>query len=515
MLRLAIFETSPLPQPWRADPTRRRTILVLVLTTCLGLLCGMAQLATLSAVPTFLPVGCLLAAGYLLLVLSRRLEALALFGVAFVEFWGLLQESFQIGDVKLLDMITAAVAVPIIVDLASRGFPFRGTAARPLRLGAWILLVLIAGEVFLTVAGSGQSFWLSVKAAKPYLYYFGFLLVPVYAGTPEKVRRLASWLTAIASGLAFVYLLISFTGEIATLPGLVVGEANFVGLGTFTRVRSNGAPLIVAMLLYQFYRYADGRASRLEKLSLLVLAMGAMVHFYRSLWVGILAGIVVQASIEGKRGARNLAKFFLALIVLSVGIGAVHPEYGGMILSRAMSTVTEVEQLSGSYGVRHEQIERWAPILRENYLVGIGFLHHDSPLGQQMEALYMLEGTGNYDVGWVDLLGRLGIIGIALLVLGLYLLSKEAWRARSYGVGGDITVLRRTQAAWIVLAVVSLPGYPLLSSGYGILPFSILTGMLAVLEESVERAPAVGGGLKKPRSPAMGEVRGAVEGVND
>jgi hypothetical protein len=459
---------------------------ILLLTVMLAAFCGVLQVAILGSVSVLVPLGVVLGAAYLFLVLGRSMAALVSFVLVFAEFLGLLPEASEVNSVKLIDIVTAMLVIPLFVHLMKEGFPFHGTVGRHLRLGAVILLVLITGQIFLTTLSTDQSFWLSVKAAKPYLYYFGFLVVPVYAGSPKQVRQLASWMTLIASGLSLMYLLISLVGELGYLPALIVGEANYVGLGTFTRVRSNGAPLIVAMLLYQFYRYVDGKSSGLEKLSLILLAMGTTVHFYRSLWVGILVGIVVQASIEGKRGARSVAKFLLFLVVLATAISVIHPEYGEMIASRALSTVTEVEQLNGSYGARQEQIERWAPILRDHWLLGIGFLHHDSAVGQQMEALYQLEGTGNYDVGWVDLLGRLGVLGIAFLTAALYLLTKGSWHSHLYEAGGDLAVLSRTLIAYLVAGVVSLPGYPILSCGAGIIPMVLLVGMLSVLRQAEE-----------------------------
>jgi len=479
-------------QNWKDGFVRKREMNTLLLTVMLAAFCGVLQVAVLSSVSILVPLGVVLCAAYLFLVLQRSMAALVSFVLVFAEFLGLLPEASEVNSVKLIDIVTAMLVIPLFVDLIKAGFPYQGTVGRRLRLGTLILLVLIIGQILLTSLSTEQSFWLSVKAAKPYLYYFGFLVVPVYAGSPLQVRQLAGWMTLVASVLSLMYLLISLVGELGFLPALIVGEANYVGLGTFTRVRSSGAPLIVAMLLYQFYRYVDGRSSGLEKFSLVLLAMGTTVHFYRSLWVGILVGIVVQASIEGKRGARSVAKFLLFLIVLAATIGAIHPEYGQMIASRALSTVTEVEQLSGSYGVRQEQIERWAPILREHWLVGIGFLHHDSAGGQQMEALHQLEGTGNYDVGWVDLLGRLGVLGIALLAAGLYQLSRGSWHSRLYEAGGDLAVLSRTLVAYMVAGMVSLPGYPILSCGAGIIPMVLLVGMLAVLrqaEEAPSRAP--------------------------
>jgi hypothetical protein len=491
---MAGFPLSPRSlDSWWADPDSRRTLGVLLLTSVLAVACGMIQMLALSQVPMLLPLGILLGTAFLLLALARNLAALLVFLLAFSEFFGMIQESSQVGGIKLIDILTALTVLPVILQLVRAGFPFQGAASRRLRLASAILLALLGGEIIVTVLGSGQGFWLSLKAAKPYFYYFAFLMVPVYAGTPAKIRRLGAIMTAIAAGLALMYLLISIVGEIPSLPGLIVGEANFVGLGTFTRVRSNGAPFMVAMLLYQFYRYADGRATRFGKVSLVVLAIGAVIHFYRSVWIGVLAGVIVQACIEGRRGARTLAKFLLGLLALSLAIGAIKSDYGEMILSRAVSTVTEVEESSGSYGVRQQQIESWMPILRDNWLVGIGFLHHDSTLGQEMEALHQLEGTGNYDIGWVDLLGRLGMLGVVLLVAALYLLSRSAWRMDHEAIGGETAILARTLAAWLMVGIVSLPGYPLLSSGAGIFPLAILAGMLAVLEET-ERPATQGSG---------------------
>jgi len=493
---------------WETDAPHRKDAAILALTLLLGAGLGIVQVMALNSIPVLLPLGVLAAAAYLLLALWRSMGALVIFVMVFAEFWGVLPETTELGGAKFIDFVTAVLILPMLVSLAKTGFPFAGRSARHLRAGAVILLVLIAGEILLTTLRTDQSFWLSVKAAKPYLYYFGFLLVPAYAGNPEKIRRLATSMTAIAAGLSLVYLLTSLVGEISFLPGLIVGEANYVGLGTFTRVRSNGAPLIVAMLLYQFYRFADGRSSRLEKLVLVLLTMGATVHFYRSLWVGILVGVVVQGGIEGRRGMRSVAKFLIFLLALALAIGAIHPEYGQMIASRALSTVTEVEQLNGSYSARQEQIERWAPILREHWLMGIGFLHHDSTMGQQLEAMHQLEGTGNYDIGWVDLLGRLGIVGVGLLALSLQRLSSGCWKRRSYGADGELAVYRRTLLAYLVAGVVSLPGYPILSCGAGIIPMALLIGMLGVMES--ERSSEVDGAresgeLEAPRWLVAGE----------
>ena len=82
-----------------------------------------------------------------------------------------------------------------------------------------------------------------------------------------------------------------------------------------------------------------------------------------------------------------------------------------MITSRAVSTITEVQEVSGSYGARQDEIEQWLPIIREHWLIGIGFLHHDSAMGQELEVMHSLQGTGNYDVGWVVGAGIEGAFG--------------------------------------------------------------------------------------------------------
>jgi len=476
-------ENATVIQNWRDSLVSESNFGVLLLTAALSMLLGLGVVIALKSIPILWTIGTVCATAYLFLALSRNPAALVFFILVFTELFGLLPESVEVGPVKVIDIATGVLLIPCCFGLLKLGFPFTGIRNRHLQIGSLILLVLIAGEILLTSMNTDQDFWLSVKAAKPYFYYFAFLLVPVYVRDMKGIRQLANWMTLIASGLALMYLVTSLVGELQWFPGLVVGEAHYVGLGTFTRVRSTGAPLIVMMLLYQFYRFALGKSSGIEKLSLVLLAMGTTVHFYRSLWIGILVGIVVQASIEGKRGARSVAKFFFFVILLIIVIGVIHPEYGEMIVSRAQSTVTEVEQLNGSFGARQEQIQRWTPILRSHWLTGIGFLHHDSAMGQQLEALHGLEGTGNYDVGWVDILGRLGLLGTILLIVGLYHLSRRCWRSSAYLDRTDVGILRRVLACYLIAGVVSLPGYPILSSPGGIIPLGLLVGMLAVAEE--------------------------------
>ena len=281
--------------PQGNHPLSPTSFVVLLLTGVLALIVGLVQLAALSSVPLLLPLGVLMGAVYLALALTRHPSALVLFMIAFVEFWGFVPESTQVGPLKIIDIVCGLALIPLVINLVRNGFPFHGGNGRSLYAASLLLLALVLGQVLLTTFATDQSVWQSIKAGKPYLFYLGFLLVPTYAGTPRSVRHFLGWLTLIASILSIAYVLVSVAGKTAILPGLVAGDTTFIGLGTFTRVRSMGAPLIVAMLLYQFYRFADGRAAGLEKLALCVLAVGAMVHFYRSIWAGVLCGILIQA----------------------------------------------------------------------------------------------------------------------------------------------------------------------------------------------------------------------------
>lgn len=470
---------------WQGVPFNRTTLVVL-LTVLLGLASGMTILLALGEYNTLWLVGLLLLTTYTAIAVARRLAALVFLICAFIEFWGAVPEAYQIGPIKLIDVIAGAAILPLVVELIRRGFPFHGSVRKRLSLAANLLLVLVIGEVLLTTLSTGQDLWQTIKAGKPYFYYFGFLLVPVYAGTAEKVRQLVQWVTIASAVLAGIYLLASLLGESSVLPGLVVGQARFIGLGSFTRVRSLGAPFIVAMFLLQFYRMVEGRASKMDKIAVIILALGIIVHSYRSVWAGILGGIFLQSCMEGRRGAQSLGKLLAVLLILLGGISAIHPEYTKMILARGASALTEVEEGSGSYGVRQEQVKSWQPILAENWIAGIGFLHHDSPFGQRLEALYGMAGTGNYDVGWIDILGRLGVCGSMLFCVFLYYLTKGVWTRQAYRRRGELTCMRRTVAAYTLAGIISLPGFPLLSYAGGVFPLALLAGMMAVYEEDVE-----------------------------
>src|SRR5262249_4282412 len=95
---------------------------------------------------------------------------------------------------------------------------------------------------------------------------------------------------------------------------------------------------------------------------------------------------------------------------------------------------------------------------------------------------------GNYDVGWVDLLGRLGVLGMAVLALVLYFMTRGCWNSKFFKKDAEITIFKRTMATYLLAGLISLPGYPILSSVSCILPFALMTGILAVLE-SYEAPP--------------------------
>jgi hypothetical protein len=126
-----------------------------------------------------------------------------------------------------------------------------------------------------------------------------------------------------------------------------------------------------------------------------------------------------------------------------------------------------------------------------------------------MEALYSLEGTGNYDVGWVDLIGRLGAGGVLLLFICIYGFSKSVWRSGAYRCEAETAVIKRALTAFLVAGVVSLPGYAVLSWTGGILPMMLFVGMLAVLERSSDLGDGKASGAQSGPRPASAREPGA------
>jgi len=471
----------------RADATARMPIEVpagaLWLTAVIALISSLVVLFGSYLSFLFPLVLVILGFAYSALSLRKSLWALVILLLVFINVLGLLAEDNQVGPLKPLDILLAVAAVPLLLHWGRRGFPYDGPVRARLSLATGLILSLAAFEVILTTLRTGQSLWDGIKSGKSILFYGAFLLIPVYAGSEQKIQRLLRWMTILACGLALVYVLASLLGEISWAPGLVLAQTTFIGIGTFTRVRNRGAPFIVAMLLYHFYRMTEGKSALLQKVGFVLLFLGALIHFFRSLWIGILGGVVLQACVEGRRGARNVVKLLVVVFLLYAGIGTLYPDYVKMIMSRAASTMTEVQDLTGSYGVRYERIQSWMPILRQNWVLGIGFVHGDSTVGQQIEALNGLPATGDYEVGWIDLLGRMGVAGTAVFLFALFQLSRSVWAPGSYEGAHIKTRLRRTIFAYIVAGIISLPGYPLLTWEGGVIPLAFLTGILGTLEQ--------------------------------
>jgi hypothetical protein len=345
--------------------------------------------------------------------------------------------------------------------------------------------LLIAAEVGVASVGSGQGIWEGVKAGKSFLYYGVFIIVPFYLSSSEDCRRLLTCFTAIALALASLLLIVSFLGTVPhILPGLRTVEAGFVGLGTFTRVTNRGFALIFAMLLYHLYVLVDEGMS-LRRIGIVSwLAAGALVTFYRSVWIGMFAAVIVQVCVEGRRGVSVIVRGLLILFVGVLLLALINPTNVQMVLQRAESSFYEVQDRSGSYKERYQQIQTWLPVLKDHLLYGVGFLHPESKEGMALQAVNSMQGTGTLDVGWVDLLGRVGVLGTLALVVFLMRLCGNVFRRESYTGSTESAHLRRAVFSLLVVGVVSLPGAALLSWEGGSIIYGMLLGALLVLDDN-------------------------------
>jgi hypothetical protein len=289
--------------------------------------------------------------------------------------------------------------------------------------------------------------------------------------------------------LSSLLIVVSIHGSIpAALPGMRIVETGFIGVGKFTRVTNRGFPLIFVMLLYHLYGLVRNQTNLRRIAAVALLAAGAIITFYRALWIGIVAALVAQVCVEGKRGMVILVRVAGLVILGMLLTSFFSPTLVQMVLQRAESSISEIQNQSGSYQSRIIQIQTWLPVLREHWVCGVGFLHPDSKEGQALQAINNMQGTGTLDVGWIDLLGRLGVVGTLLLAAFLLKLSGKVFSHDWYTGSEEIIRIKRTVFSFLIVGVISLPGAALLSWEGGSIMYGLLLGLLLVLEDRLKYA---------------------------
>ncbi|MBP7608576.1 MAG: O-antigen ligase family protein [Steroidobacteraceae bacterium] len=339
------------------------------------------------------------------------------------------------------------------------------------------IVLLTAVWCGLTLVFFDQSAMLTLKAARPMLYYlFGFW--GLCARVPP--RRYKHCVSALAIG-GMVLSALVVLGFFFDLQGVLPGMQRFHKYLAYSQHYYRTVPLGYEFIYLAFFLVLFGEkifSRGFRAIALTLLSLGVVAVAFRAYWIGMV-GAVCWLYLRRNEVERRSLRWALGAGIFAVGV-LVSTGAHATVAGRAMLAVEDIETGHGSISIRLKQVAALMPYVRENPVMGVGFLHASGPYGTRLQPLkgLLIHRFGTSDVGWMDILVRFGFVGsfvFGLLYFFLYCSLQDA------GVGAQTSL-----AAVILTGAFALPGAALFSIPNGVLTIALTSGLVlaARAEES-------------------------------
>jgi O-Antigen ligase len=304
-------------------------------------------------------------------------------------------------------------------------------------LGVLLLLAIVRGMMAFGVERSVAEFRLCFAFAGGTLYFATF---PPSTSRNDRIGRI--WLAASIPMMVLVCLrwLATFAGIDLGVPAEKFGADAAIRVidGPYTFFLAHAAVLTVP-----FWGLRDERARRLTRLGV-VLLLFVVVLNRRTVWLALLAGVVVVALRNRRLGNRAVVMFAGAAAV-TAGVYLALPWLG---TERAVAT-------SSGTGTLDWRIEGWQGLLESwskdpvSWFIGQPF---GSGFARRVQGMEVVLEAHNF---YLTTLLRTGTVGLVALIVLTGGLLRVLWRAPVGGSGGLFGVdvfpaLLVMQLVWLV-----------------------------------------------------------------
>jgi O-Antigen ligase len=191
---------------------------------------------------------------------------------------------------------------------------------------------------------------------------------------------------------------------------------------------------------------------------------------------------------QGRRGARPLIAVFTAMLLAAAAVG------GDIVRERLFSSISEWKVQEGTAFFRWTLLfDRWNLALRENPVLGVGFLHAKTGVDLGLTRGYVYERTINVWVGdnsFATIVAQLGLVGLLLVALFSGVVIRAATKVMRRVRTSSAEVTAVTTALWAACLTLIILGVE--SGTFVDRPWPILlyAAWVAALSEA---APGVSG----------------------
>jgi hypothetical protein len=204
----------------------------------------------------------------------------------------------------------------------------------------------------------------------------------------------------------------------------------------------------------------------------LLSMLSVLFSFTRTTYLALAVSFIVvnpiwmYGSSIAARSLRRAIVMFGTLVVLLMAVSGYSPLSGGSaaqtVSTRAESSLVELTQRTGTVGYRYSLSQQLVHILGHNWPAGLGFLHPDvHPFAGLPQG-----SIRNTDVGVLNAVMTMGVVGTILLYVPMFMLLGAIFRRRIRGP-------QRREEAWIAYGAAIWILYVLASSVTLVTLFSV------------------------------------------
>ncbi|HPF99629.1 MAG TPA: hypothetical protein PLE77_06150 [Kiritimatiellia bacterium] len=348
---------------------------------------------------------------FTLLLLFFMFEA---FSLVDVDSFGRLPGLFRAKDALLFLLLAYTMATA-----ALGGTPLREARQSQLFKVLLAFLAFVALQMMRTHFLLGERFMLLFRAGRHFLTYGMALFLIIYFRDARRWRLLMRWAFGVIL-LIFGLNMLRFFGVQLPFYATGMGDAWIVGAVKFY---NPAMCLSFWFFLHAFWSFCTKPSGR-GMVYLGLMTTIVMTYSFRALWSGLLAGMFVTWLMVPNRVKSRSALLFTIVMISAVTvavIGIAFSERGDSIaeafatfMRYVSSTVTDLVNVEGSYYSRSVVDAQRIPLIKEHPLMGIGFV---SVFGEIALDMWMQGNlpVGTVDTGWIDLLLKLGGIGVVVL----------------------------------------------------------------------------------------------------